>query len=662
MRRFSRSGSTPALVQPVLVIGLGCSAPLAAQPSDRFTLEDLGRMKTPAATAVSPDGRLVAYTLIAPDSLGREYVQGVWVVDATGGTAVPLAARGATPRWSPDGRQIAYLSRDGAPGGIPQLFVISPTGAERRRLTSSGTPITDFGWAPDGSRIAFIAAANEDGVARPQIHVLDITTGDVRQLTHIEQHVIVNAWEVDANLSWSPDGNRIAFSAKPTPKFDDDYASDIYQVDVRTGEVRPVARRPGMDMRPLWSPDGALIAFKSSFGEVDRFADHGIALVSPDGGAPRDLVEAFDGGFLDGPYQYAWSPDGRTLFFTGADSLSTAIFAVEARSGRTRRLTGSGGQRSVLSVASRAPRMAFIMSDAATPWDVYVSDLVSYAPRRLTRSNSHLGQRRVAPSEAVRWRSGPWHLDGVLVRPVDRPRPAPSPLVVIIHGGPEGSVRMGFEPELPHPFFNYDGGPHPAQLYAARGYAVFLPNFRGSGGHGRALRRAGAIDWSRTFLDDVMAGIDTLVRRGIADSTRLFAVGSRSGATKVVSLLTNTKRFRAAYVHNPYPDIIAEYGQPEDDFHLMHHGLFGGSPAAVPDVYARESPINGVARISTPIQIVADENAVGIRSSQSLLFHQRLLERGVAGELILFRHRDIPATIELLRRNLAWLDRWTLAP
>jgi len=618
-------------------------------------------MRTPGVTAVSPDGRRVAYTLITPDSLGREHVQGIWVVNVGGGAPMRLAARGTTPRWSPDGRRVGYLSGDGLPGGLPQIIVTPATGGERRRLTSSPTPIRDFAWAPDGSRIAFVAAATDGGAARPQIHIVDVANGAVRQLTRIEQTIIVSVWDPDANLSWSPDGTRIAFSAKPTPRFDDDYQSDIYEVVVQSGDVRALVRRPGMDMRPLWSPDGALIAFRTSYGHVDRFADHGVALVSPEGGVPQDVGKTFAGGFLDGPYQYAWSPDSRTLFFTGAESLATAIFALDARSGLTRRLTAHGGQRSGLSVATRDARMAFVMSDATTPWEVYVSELGSYPPRRLTRSNPHLDRLRLPSSEAVRWKSGAWDLDGVLVRPAGRSRSTPQPLVVILHGGPEGSARLGFEPELPHPSFNYDGGPHPAQVYAAEGYAVFVPNFRGSGGHGTALRRAGSSDWSRAFFDDVMAGVDTLIRRGIADSTRLFVVGSRSGATKVVSLLTNTSRFRAAYVHNPYPDLVAEYGRSTDDFHLMYHGLYGGSPEAVPDVYARESPINGAARIATPIQLVADEDAFNIPSSQSLLLHRRLHERGVPGELMHFRGRDFPAALEVLRRNIAWFNRWSTA-
>ena len=169
---------------------------------------------------------------------------------------------------------------------------------------------------------------------------------------------------------------------------------------------------------------------------------------------------------------------------------------------------------------------------------------------------------------------------------------------------------------------------------------------------------AGSVDWRRSFLDDVMAGVDTLVRRGFVDSERLFLAGSRSGATKVVSMLTNTTRFRAAYVHNPYPDLVAEYGKSSDDFHLMYHGLFGGSPQTVPEVYARESPINALERIVTPVQIIADEDAFSIPTSQSLELHRRLLERNVPGEITLFRGRDIPATLEMLRRNVAWFDRW----
>jgi dipeptidyl aminopeptidase/acylaminoacyl peptidase len=642
----------------IAVSALAAAMRAGAQTPQRFSLDDLGRMSTPVSTAISPDGRRVAYSFVTPDSAGTGYVRRIHVVGTDGGVPEQLTARGSTPRWSPDGRQIAWLSGDGTTAGIAQLWIQPATGGPARRLTSFGSPVTDFAWAPDGARIAFTAAVRDQAATRPQIHLLDVATGQVRQLTRLDRTLVVHLWDPDANLSWSPDGTRITFSTKPTPRFDDDFQSDIVVVTVASGEVRALVERPGMDMRPAWSPDGQWIAFRSSFGVVDRFADHGIAFVAATGGAPRDLGRSFAGGFLDGPYQYAWSSDSRSLFFTGADSLSTSIFSIDVASGRSRRVTDTRAQRSGLSVASRANRMAFLMSDSATPWEVYASPVTAHAPRRLTRSNPHLDARSLAGGEAVAWRSGDWQLSGVLVRPVGRPPSAPHPLVVIIHGGPEGSARLGFEPELPQPIFNYDGGPHPAQLYAAHGYAVFVPNFRGSGGHGSALRRAGSTNWSRSFLDDVMAGIDTLVRRRIADSTRLFLVGSRSGATKVVSILTNTTRFRAAYVHNPYPDLVAEYAKSGDDFHLMHRGLYGGSPQDVPEVYARESPINALERIATPVQIVADEDAFNIPTSQSLLFHRRLLERNVPGEIMLFRGRDIPATLEMLRRNLAWFDRW----
>lgn len=298
-----------------------------------LALDDLARLATPTATATSPDGRVVAYTLIQPDSLGEDYRQGIWTVRASGGTPRRLVERGSTPRWSPDGRQIAYLARDGSVDGATQLWRISPDGGAPRRVTNSASPVTDFAWAPNGRTIAFTAAvvdsAGGAGRSLTQIHLVDLASGQVRQLTRIDRTIIVHSWDPDANLSWSPDGRRIAFSSKPSPRFDDDYESDVFVVSVDDREVRALVRRPGMDMRPIWSPDGGSIAFRSSFGVVDRFADHGIALTSPSGGEPRDIGRSLEAGYLDGPYQYAWSSDGRTLYFTAAESLATAIFAID---------------------------------------------------------------------------------------------------------------------------------------------------------------------------------------------------------------------------------------------------------------------------------------------------------------------------------------------
>ena len=172
-------------VRGICTVLIAAAMRAEAQAPQRFGLDDLGRMTTPVSTAISPDGQRVAYSLVTPDSVGTGYVQRIYVVGTDGGAPLQLAARGSTPRWSPDGRQIAWLSGDGTTGGIAQLWMQPAAGGPRRRLTSSVSPVTDFAWAPDGARIGFIAAVRDQAATRAQIHLLDVATGQTRQLTPV---------------------------------------------------------------------------------------------------------------------------------------------------------------------------------------------------------------------------------------------------------------------------------------------------------------------------------------------------------------------------------------------------------------------------------------------------------------------------------------------
>jgi dipeptidyl aminopeptidase/acylaminoacyl peptidase len=193
----------------------------------------------------------------------------------------------------------------------------------------------------------------------------------------------------------------------------------------------------------------------------------------------------------------------------------------------------------------------------------------------------------------------------------------------------------------------------------AEGFAVFLPNFRGSGGRGEQFRRAGnGPDWSERFSADVLTGLDMLVATGIADSAALGIAGSRSGATKVVAMLGRTKRFKAASVVTPYPDFVRDYQKAGGDFQLMFEGMAGASGRALQAFLEREQPMARVDSIETPLQIITDEAAFSIDTEQSLALHRALWKRRVPGEVIVTRGGDVAASKEQIRRTTAWFRRW----
>ena len=639
-----------------LVLGACARADDSAIPRP-LTVDDVYSIATPTSTQMSPDGRLIAFTLMRlVDGAWRE---GLQVIGTDGGGSREIAGSGDTPRWTPDGSRIAWINRAKPPA---QVWSAAPDGSERKQLTELEGGVSDFSWSPRGDAFAVTTLVKEGNVARTQI-VLVPLEGKPRQLTHTEHHIIVHVWEPDANLSWSPDGKYIAYSTKPSPRFDDDYASDVFVVEVATGESRAVVRRPGMDMRPRWSPDGEYIAFRTSFGRVDRFANHGLGIVRLADGSMQDGGAGFEGGFLDGPYTYVWT-DAQVVVFLGTAGFDTRLFALDARTGKLQQRSREPGTRSQLSGGWPSGQLAYAFTAEGKPWEVVVSPVEAEEPRAVTRLNPQLEERALPTLREISWESLGGTIEGLLALPAGYSPERRYPLITLLHGGPEGSARFGFSPELPSPIFSFEPDEYFVPMLTADGFAVFLPNFRGSGGRGEAFRRAGnGAGWTDRFATDVLTGVDKLIQSGIADSSALGIAGSRSGATKVIAMLGRTRRFRAASVVSPYPDFVRDYNKAGGaDFRLMFEGMLGAKGPDLQASLAREQPLARVDSIATPLQIITDEGAFNIDAEQSLELHRALWARQVPGEVIVARGGDVAAAKERLRRTREWFCRWLRTP
>jgi dipeptidyl aminopeptidase/acylaminoacyl peptidase len=617
----------------------------AAAATEAPGFDDFTRLTYPSLARISPDGRQVLAVVADPN--GEHWPESeIWLADLVTGSARRFAAPADNPRWSPDGGRIAWIA-----GG--HLLVAAADGGEPRPVKPDGLQPLDYEWSPDGERIAWVGAAGEPATA--QLHVADLATGAVRQVTEVGFSLAVSPWDPEGNLSWSPDGNRIAFAGKPTAGFDDDFSSSIHVVDVATGAVTRLTRRDGMNLRPEWSPDGRHVAYRSTFGLRDRFANHGLAVVAADGGPPRDLAGDLGLGYLDGPYAYEWAPDSKSILFTAAHRGAVVLHRLDVASGESERLSGAGDVVSRFTLSGDGRHVAFLHTSAEAPWRIAHAALPGLdlqAVRGLPTATLP-GERSVP--RRVSWRSSDGlEIEALLHLPAGD---GPFPLLTVLHGGPEGQFHVGVVPEVPFPLPLVDV--YSPQVYTAHGWAVLLPNFRGSGGYGEKLRRAAQTDWSGGFAGDVLAGVERLVEQGIADPDRLVLGGSwRSGATKVVSLLTGSDHFAAATILSAYPDMEANDAR-RDDFHLQHWGLFGGSPEQAPEAWAKHSPIHRVGEIETPSLIAHDENDFFIPASQSIRLHEALGEAGVPGELILYRRLGFAEQAELGRRILAFHERWT---
>ena len=640
------------------------TATLLLQGGDTLTFDRWASLTVPTDAAVSPDGRRVAYTVAVPD--GEAWRVELWLVSADGAGARKLADGGA-PTWSPDGRLLAYAARDSTGR---QIWLLDPDGGTPRRLTQAPDGIVEWAWAPQGDRIAHAAPLRDttpppsgprryDGVPGPPLglFIVSVDGGPARHLS-APRSVYASPFGGGGSFHWSPDGTAIALALVPSTAVEAAYDADLYFVDVSSADVRPLVERPGLDVRPVWSPEGDRVAFTTSFGARDRFATHGLAVVDVSSGAVRDVGRAVDAAFLDAPQGHVWTDDGQALLTEAARGFTRVLLRVDVATGAATFETDAARFRTGFSFSTDRRFVAYLSSTLREPYDVWLLDRATGVARRLTDLNPEARRWRLPSWETVSWRNEHGdRLEGLLAKPKDADRPLP--MVVWLHGGPEGHVVAALDPTVPLALPAFD--PHPVQLLAASGYAVFLPNFRGSAGYGAAFRQAVTGRPGETLHEDVMSGVDALIARGIADPDRLAVSGWASGGTRVGELLALTSRFRAATAGAANFNLLSAYA--DADFTVQWHGLMGGAPWEAPDVWDAVSPIRNAHRVTTPTLLLHGEADPLVPARQAIEYHNVLRMNAVPTELWLYPREGHgiarrSSRAHAARVMLAWLDRW----
>jgi dipeptidyl aminopeptidase/acylaminoacyl peptidase len=628
------------------------AAPLSAQAA--LTLNDIRQLRSSSWMGISPDGSRLAYVLSIPGSSTD-----LWVVSSEGGTPVRLTADIAVGRvagWNRAGERIAFMAAHGEqtalwivqPGSAPRVGCELPRGARAP------------GWLADGARLTFAApagtrqlpgwAATPDADSSGEaVFLCDPQTGMVSQVTARGYHGL--------DFDWSPQGDRLAIAFQERPGFYEGLESDILLVNARTGATTALITRPGIDRSPMWSPDGTQIAFVSGFGRTGLLANLGIAVISAGDARPRDIGAAHDrGGFFEGPFLHAWSPDGRDLMYSVVDGLESPLFRLPAAGGTATAVpipTAEGEVAYQFSVAADGRHIAFKISSTDQPPEIHTLQLGESHAVHVTRFHEDFAEYGLARAERIRWRApDSTTIEGMLLRPRAAAGPGPYPLVTVLHGGPASAYNLSF-PGLA--FFN----PYQDILLAARGYAVFLPNPRGSGGYGERFRSAVRRDWGHGPAADVQAGIDHLIALGIADSTRLALMGWSYGGYLAAWMLAHSDRFAVASVGAGVFDLTTHYGQGAPQL----EEYFGGPPWRLPALYRDHSPIQHVARISTPTLIFHGETDNAVSIAQSELLHEALRAEGVPTELVRYQGeghslRQAATQDDSWERLLSWLEQW----
>jgi dipeptidyl aminopeptidase/acylaminoacyl peptidase len=642
-------------------------APGETPPRGTPSIEQFLNLRRATAPYLSPDGRLVAYQVQETDWAADAFTSEIWLAHADTGENRPLTAfkkSSTSPRWSPDGRWLAFLSdRDGK----PQVYRTDPRGGAAEPLTRAETGVTRFEWSPDGRSVAFTAAdpgprpdparketfgefeVADAGRARTQLWLIAVPADAPAAPPKAERLTAGESFSV-GEFSWSPDGRRIAFSATREPGPASAGTADIYVLDVAARAVRKVVDAPGPDRNPVWSPDGRQLAYETTNGRESYFTcNQSIAVVPAEGGTPRVLTGALD----ERAYLIGWGPAG--LYFWALQRTDCHLFRLDPASGAVEQL--SRPQHALFwhfSLRRDGRQVAFVAASATAYGEVAVSDVPGFAPKTLTRLGEQLRPFRLAARELVAWTSADGTpVEGVLVKPPGFDPAKKYPLLVAVHGGPAAVDWTILEYDR---YYYY-----PVEQLAARGALILRPNYRGSAGYGEKFRSLNVRAFGAGDVADVLGGVDHLVRQGFVDPARVGAMGYSYGGTVCAFLSTTSDRFRAISVGAGVCDWKLYYATT--DIPPFARQLFQATPWEDPDIYRKCAAITYVRAARTPTLIQHGERDSRVPVANAWELYRGLRDQGVPARLVLYKGAghtvESPRTQRAMQEdNLRWFRRW----
>jgi dipeptidyl aminopeptidase/acylaminoacyl peptidase len=663
-----------------LVVGLllGFASSAAAQRA--ISLDDLYRLRHVSDPQVSPDGGWVAYTVSVSDSVHDRTDGDIWMTSWDGDRTVRLtwtAGTEHTPRWSPDGRYLAFLTARDDKHEADQIWLLNRSGGEAERITDLPGGVSDYSWAPDGKRLALIASdPDSDAIAResdttkgrPPIVIdrLQFKMDEVGYLTHRRDHLyildlatrrseLITPGDYDElSPAWSPDSRSIAFVSKRRAEADRDNNWDLYVVDATPNATpRQLTTFSGPDMdpewesrAPSWSPDGNLVSYiQGGRNELIYYAGQKVAVVPAAGGPARLLTASLD----RNPLSPTFSADGASVLFLLEDDRVSHLARVPVAGGPVERVVEGRRTISDLSVGSGG-KIAVLSSTPATPAEIYAVE--GKELRQITHQNdAWLASVRLSPVEEVSFKSKDGtEIHGFLVKPANYQPGVRYPTILRIHGGPVSQYSNDFDSEW--------------QILASAGYAVVAANPRGSSGRGEKFSTAIWAAWGQRDGEDVLAAVDYAVTQGIADPARLGVGGWSYGGILTNEVIARDQRFKAATSGAGQGNALAGYGT---DQYIREYQAELGQPWKKPDVWMRVSyPFFHADRIVTPTLFLCGEDDFNVPLLNSEQMYQALRSLGRQTQLVIYPGEPHglkrPSHVrDRVERYLAWYGKY-LAP
>lgn len=659
---------------PVIALCFGVLAMTAqAQPSTQrvMTIDDLMAMERVRDPQISPDGRWVAYTVNQKDLEEDKSRTRIWMMPSEGGEPIPMTSADSSasrPRWSPDNRYLSFTASRGEDAKT-QVWNLNRLGGEAMQVTNVKQGVGDFAWSPDGTRLLLTITDprpadltdDKDDDDKPLPHVIDRIQFKQdyqgyldRRRDHLyvytpgdDEPVQITFGDYDDDDPvWSPDGKSVAFVSDRSENPDLYYGSNIWvvAVDDENHRLHKVTADSGKERSPTWSPDGESIAYISSIGpDVGGSAltpTRRLALTRVDGGERQILTPDLDRNLSDPQF----TDDGRRISFRLEDEgqVHLASIGVDGQSFRrdlegpvtVRDVARSGERIVVLAESADQPSNLFTLSDG------YLSTLTSVNAALLADvARPEVEKREFASADGTK-------VEAFFVKPVGYEEGKRYPTILWLHGGPASQFSYSYHDT--------------AQLFAANGYAVIMPNPRGSVGYGEAFAKGTVAAWGEKDVEDVLAAVDHGIEMGLVDGDLLGVGGWSYGGILTNYVITQSTRFKAASSGASLGLVPANYGH--DHYQLMYELEFG-LPWENRERWDALSPFWKVENITTPTQWMGGEedwNVPIINSEQMYLAMKRL---GKQTQLVVYpdEHHGIrrPSFIrDRYERWLGWFDQY----
>lgn len=651
--------------------------PTTAQAQQKtFQLSDAEKLVSVSDPQISPDDKSIAVVVgrinMKEDGTDSEIV----LIDIAAGAQRVMTSghkHASSPRWSPNGDRLAFVAAAGEnKDATPQIFVLRMDGGDARKITDAADGIEQFAWRPDGAMIAYVTPDPADKKAI-EAHHDSFEVGDTdfletaaAQSSHVwtisaeggeAKRVTSGKWSLpivfppsppSSPLCWSPDGKSLLITRQETAEPGDGDQTTLQMLDVDTGKMRKLTSHEKLESAGVLSPDGSQVAY---WYNKDGDANNQVEIfVSPtNGGDGIDVTRA-----IDRDIQRAiWMPDGKSLLVSGHDGVETSMW-LQPIGGPAKKLNLGDVEPSwgfwVDATVGPKADVAFTGSTAGHPAELYYLDSTDAMPRQVTNYNDWISSYTLAKVAPVEWQ-GPngFHEDGILDYPLNFTSDKKFPLVLLIHGGPQASSTIGFDVM--------------GQLFAAQGYLVFQPNYRGSDNLGNAYQRAIYRDAGDGPGRDVMAGVDAVEKMGSVDTDKIGVSGWSYGGYMTSWMIGHYHIWKAAVSGAAVNDLAAEAAL--SDSNRTDYPSMGGSPWVGDNwkIYRDESPIAYAAQIKTPTLILCDVGDFRVPITQSYEMYHALKDNGVTTQFFAYPvaghfpgdpvHRE-----DVMTRWIGWLNQY----